>query len=126
MFDKDITIVNKFYNKETKQNEYKLHTLRGFWSSNEGIKISNTNLIKNDGLKAIILFSESGYLSPIDYLGEEGTWTLKNDDYLVKGILEKVTSLADLKRDYECMKITNVSKKDYGSFEMQHFEIIGE
>ena len=111
MFDKDITIVNKIYNKKTKQNEYRLHSLHGFWSSNEGVKISNTELIKNDGLKAMILFSESGYLLPTEYLGEEGTWTLKNDDYLVKGILEKVTSLADLKRNYECMKITNVSKK---------------
>ena len=126
MFDKEITIVNKWFNKETKKNEYKISHVKGFWSSNQGIKISNTELLKSDGLKAMILFSEQGYVEPKKYQGKENTWTLQNDDYLVKGIIEKVTTIVDLKANYECMKITNVAKKDYGSFDMQHFEISGE
>lgn len=126
MFDKDISIVNKFFDKETKQNEYKVYHVKGFWSSNEGIKISNTELVKSDGVVVRILMSEKGYLEPREYSGENDTWTLQNDDYLVKGHIEKVISIADLKANYECMKITNVAKKDYGSFGMQHFEISGE
>ena len=45
MFDKDITIVNKWFNKETKINEYKISHLKGFWSSNKGVTISNTQLV---------------------------------------------------------------------------------
>lgn len=126
MFDKDITVVNKWFNKETNKNEYKISHVKGFWSSNQGIKISNTELLKSDGLKAMILFSEQGYVEPRYYQGKAKTWTLQNDDYLAKGIIEKVTTIADTKANYECMKITNVAKKDYGSFDMQHFEISGE
>lgn len=126
MFDKDISIVNKFFNKETKQNEYKVHHVKGFWSSNEGIKISNTELVKSDGVIVRILMSEKGYLEPRKYLGQKNTWTLQNDDYIVKGMVEEVSTIADLKANYECMKITNVAKKDYGSFDIQHFEISGE
>ncbi len=125
MFDKDLTIVNKCFNKKTKQNDYKVCHIKGFWSSNEGISISNTELIKNDGFKALILMSEDGYVSPKSYAGKEKTWTLKNDDYIVKGIVERVSTIANLKENYECMKITNVAIKDYGSLDMQHFEVSG-
>lgn len=126
MFDKDITVVNSWYNSQTHKNEYKIHHLKGFWSSNEGISISNTQIVKNDGLIARILISEKGYVEPKDYLGENGTWTLKNDDYLIKGIVDNVTSISSIKDNYECMKIVDVSKKDYGSVDMQHFAIKGE
>ena len=126
MFDKDITIVNKWFNKQTKKNEYKIAHVKGFWNSNEGISISDTNLIKSDGFKALILMSEKGYVTP-RFFKENGLgWTLKNDDYLIKGIVEEVTTISNLKDNYECMKITNVSVKDYGSLDMQHFKITGE
>jgi len=126
MFDKDITIVNKWFNIETKQNEYKISHVKGFWSSNKGISISDTQLIKNDGLIVRILMSEEGYLSPKEFQSKNIGWTLQNDDYLVKGIVDSVTTIADLKDNYECMKITNIAIKDYGSVDMQHYEISGE
>lgn len=125
MFDKDLSIVNKCFNKKTKTNEYIISHVHGFWSSNEGITISNTQLVKNDGFKALILMSEKGYVNPKEYIGENDTWTLRNDDYIVKGIVNEITSLSELKEDYECMKITNVAVKDYGSLDMHHFEISG-
>ena len=126
LFDKDITIVNKFFNRETKKNEYKIHHLKGFWSSNEGISISNTQLVKNDGLTARILMSEVGYVKAKDFKGEENTWTLQNDDYLVKGIIEDTPlTITTIKENYECMKIVDFSIKDYGSEDMWHFAITG-
>lgn len=130
MFDKDITIINKWFNKTTKMNEYKIHHLKGFWSSNDGISISDTQLVKADGLIARILMSEAGYIDPKEYqklttINDE--WTLQNDDYLVKGKIEiEVKSINDILDNYECMKITNVAVKDYGSSDMQHFAISGE
>ena len=126
MFDKDITIINKWFNIETKQNEYKISHVKGFWSSNKGISISDTQLIKNDGLIVRILMSEEGYLSPKEFQTSGNGWTLQNDDYLVKGIVDNVSTISKLKDNYECMKITNVAVKDYGSIDMQHYEISGE
>lgn len=130
MFDKDITVINKWFNKSTKMNEYKIHHIKGFWSSNDGISISDTQLVKADGLIARILMSEAGYIDPKEYqklttINDE--WTLQNDDYLVKGKIEiEVKSINDILDNYECMKITNVAIKDYGSDDMQHFAVTGE
>ena len=130
MFDnnilKDITVVNKWLNPQTKENEYKINHVKGFWSSNDSISISNTDLIKNDGLKAIIFMSEKGYVNPKIFQKDGNGWTLKNDDYLIKGVVNVVKSIAEIKDNYETMKITNVAIKDYGSLDMQHFEINGE
>ena len=126
MFDKDITVINKFFDKSSKKNVYKLHVIKGFWSSNNGITISDTQLLKSNGLIVRILMSEDGYVSPNDYEGDENTCTLKNDDYLVKGIVEKIDTINDIVNSFECMKISNISIKDYGSSDMQHFAISGE
>lgn len=130
MFDKDITLINKWFNKSTKANEYKIHYVKGFWSSNNGISISDTQLVKANGLTAYILMSEIGYVDPKAYrklttINHE--WTLQNDDYLVKGKIEsEVKSINDILDNYECMKITNVAVKDYGSSDVRHFAITGE
>lgn len=126
MFDKNITIINKWFNKETKSNEYKINHVKGFWSLNKGINISDTQLIKSDELIVRILMSEPEYVTPKEFKVNGMGWTLQNDDYLIKGKVEKVTSIANIKNDYECMKITNVAIKDYGSNDMQHFEVSGE
>ena len=126
MFDKDITVINKYFNKSTKLNEYKVHHLKGFWSSNSGISISDIQLIKSDGLTVRILMSEKGYVNPKSFAGEEGTWTLQNDDYLVKGIVDNVDTITTVIDNYECLKITNIAIKDYGSDDMQHFAVTGE
>lgn len=126
MFDKDITVINKYFNKSTKLNEYKVHHVKGFWSSNSGISISDIQLIKSDGLIVRILMSEKGYVNPKSFAGEEGTWTLQNDDYLVKGIVDNVDTITTILDNYECLKITNVAIKDYGSNDMQHFAVTGE
>lgn len=127
MFNQDLTIVNKWFNKNTKQKEYKTHSLKGFWSSSQGVTISNTNLIKNDGFIARILMSEKGYQTPKEFQDNPVGWTLQNDDYIVKGITNSVSTISKLKEDYqECMKITNVAIKDYSSDVMKHFAISGE
>lgn len=126
MFDKDITIVNKWFNAQTKLNEYKISHVKGFWSSNKGISISNTQLIQNDGLIVRILMSEKGYVNPKEFEKNGIGWTLQNDDYLIKGIVNEVTTITNIKNNYECMKITNFAIKDYGSIDMQHYEISGQ
>lgn len=128
MFDKDITIINKYVDKEHKT-QYKVSYVKGFWSSNDGISISGTQLTKNDGLSARILMNDSRnakYQSPEEFRGEQKTWTLQNDDYLVKGKVENFTTISQLLENHkDVIKITNIATKDYGSEDMWHFAVTG-
>lgn len=128
LFDKDITIINQYIDSKHKK-AYKVSYVKGFWSSNDGISINGTQLTKNDGLSARILMNDSRnakYQRPEDFRKEQKTWTLQNDDYLVKGKVEDFTTITKLLEDYqEVIKITNVATKDYGSEDMKHFAITG-
>lgn len=127
MFDKDITIINKYIDKETHKSQYKVSHVKGFWSSNDGISINGTQLTKNDELSARILMSEKGYQKPNEFEKNPTGFTLKNDDYLVKGIVENFTTTTDLLENYQdVIKITKIGTKDYGSEDMWHWVITGE
>lgn len=126
MFNKDITIINKYIDKETRKTNYKVSHIKGFWSSNDGISINGTQLTKTDGLIARILMSEKGYQKSEDFKENQAGWTLQNDDYLVKGKVENFTIITKLLEDYqEVIKITNIATKDYGSEDMWHWAITG-
>ena len=128
MFDKDITIINKYIDNEHKP-KYKISYIKGFWSSSDGISINGTQLTENDRVAVRVLINDSRnkkYQEPKEFLKEPKTWTLKNDDYLVKGTVKDFTTTTELKENYqEVMKITNIAIKDYGSEDMQHFAITG-
>ena len=127
MFDKDITVINKYVDKETKTPKYEVSYIHGFWSSDDGISISGTQIRKADGMIARILMSEPNYQKPEDFKINQTGWTLQNDDYLVKGKVENFTTIPKLLEDYqEVMKITKIGIKDYGSEDMWHWAITGE
>lgn len=128
LFDKDITVINKYID-ENRKPQYKVSYVKGFWSSNDGISINGTQLTKSDGLSARILIYDSRnekYQPHKDFEKEQKTWTLKPDDYLVKGKVGNFTTITKVLDDYqEVIKITNIATKDYGSEDMQHFAITG-
>ena len=128
MFDKDITIINQYIDSDHKK-AYKVSYVKGFWSSNDGVSISGTQLTKSDGLSARILMNDSRneeYQKPKEFKKEQKTWTLQNDDYLVKGKVEDFTTITKLLENYQdVIKITNIAIKDYGLKDMWHFAITG-
>lgn len=130
LFDKDITVINKYFDKTTKTTKYKVSHVKGFWSSNDGVSINGTQLVKDDGLIAKILMNDKRnetYQKPEDFKGNPKTWTLQNDDYLIKGKVVNFTTITKVLEDYkETMKITKIAIKDYGSEDMWHWSIIGE
>lgn len=126
MFNKDITIINKYFDKTEKKTKYKVSYIHGFWSSNDGISINGTQLTKAGGLSARVLMSEEGYQKPEDFKENQKGWTLQNDDYLVKGLVDNFTGPTKLLEDYQdVIKIDNIATKDYGSEDMWHWAIIG-
>ena len=127
MFNRDITVINKYIDKETRTPKYKVNHVHGFWSSDDSISMNGTQLRKADGYFVMILMSEEKYQKPRDFIENQKGWTLKNDDYLVKGKIEDFTTITKLLEDYqEVMKITKISTADYGSKDMQHWAITGE
>ncbi len=131
MFDKDITIINKYIDKEHKT-QYKVSYIKGFWSSSNGISINGVLLQSSDNLTAVILINElnqdkQSYQEPKEFEKNQKGWTLKEDDYLVKGKVENFTTITKLlENDRDIMKITKVSTNDFGSEDMWNFEITGE
>lgn len=129
IFNKDITVINRYIDKETRKPKYKVSYVKGFWSSNDGISINGTQITKNDGLSARILMKDSRnetYQKPEEFVKEQLTWTLQPDDYLVKGIVKDFTSTTKLVEDYrDVIKIKDIATKDYGSEGMWHFAITG-
>lgn len=128
MFDKDITVINQYMDANHKKT-YKVSYVKGFWCSNDGVSINGTQLTKNDGLSARILMNDNRngeYQKPEEFKKEQKTWTLQNDDYLVKGKVADFTTITKLLENYrEVIKITNIAIKDYGSEDMWHFAITG-
>ena len=131
MFNKDITIINKYTDKDRKT-QYKISYIKGFWSSSKAISINGVLLQSNDKLTAVILMNElnqdkQSYQEPKEFEKNQNGWTLREDDYIVKGIVNDFTTIAKLTEDYrELMKITKVSINDFGSEDMWNFEITGE
>lgn len=128
MFDKDVTVINQYIDSDHKK-AYKVSYVKGFWSSNNGVSINGTQLTKSDGLSARILMNDNRnkpYQKPEEFKKEQKTWTLQNDDYLVKGKVEDFTTIIKLLENYQdVIKITNIAIKDYGSEDMWHFAITG-
>lgn len=130
MFNKDITIINKYIDKDRKP-QYKVSYVKGFWSSSKGISINGMLLQSSDNLTAVILMNElnqdkQAYQEPKEFEKNQKGWTLKEDDYLVKGIVNDFTTITKLIEDCrDIMKITKVSTNDFGSEDMWNFEVTG-
>lgn len=131
MFDKDITIINKYIDNLHKT-QYKVSFVKGFWSSSKGISINGVLLQSSDNLTAVILMDELNqdkefYQEPKEFEKNQKGWTLKEDDYLVKGKVESFTTITQILENYKnLMKITKVSTNDFGSEDMWNFEVTGE
>ena len=131
MFDKDITIINKYVDNLHKT-QYKVSFIKVFWSSSKGISINGVLLQSSDNLTAVILMDELNqdkefYQEPKEFEKNQKGWTLKEDDYLVKGKVENFTTITKILENYKnLMKITKVSTNDFGSEDMWNFEVTGE
>lgn len=80
-----------------------------------------------DSVVVFIPLMLNGYVDPKQYVGLEGTWTLKPGDKIVKGLIEQdFTKITDLEKAYDDVHdITKVDKKDFGSANMRHWEVGG-
>ena len=123
------------YNKYTDENKniiFKKHLIDNvFWDDSKGVNLK-MGYENADDVNVFIPKSQndiSGYVEPKKYKGLNGTWTLENGDFIVKGDTEEkeVLSIKELVIKYDnVFTITLVDDKDFGSKNMQHFEIRGK
>ena len=97
-----------------------------FWDDSLGVNL-DSGYENADKVNIFIPFDKndlSNYKEPKQYNGIG--WTLQNGDFIIKGdvVETEVNGIKDLK-NYEVFEITVIDKKDFGSPNMQHFEIRG-
>lgn len=126
-----MSVFNK-YTDEEKNVIFKKHLINNvFWDDSKGIN-RNLGYENADDVNVFIPKNQndmSGYVEPKKYKGLNNTWTLENGDFIVKGNVEEssVTSIKELLKKYDnVFTISLVDDKDFGSANMQHFEIRGK
>lgn len=126
----DITLYNRYYNKNIRLDEYRRTVIRGvhFYVDNK-VTVTTEGLRSADVYKVRIPVSaDSGgavFVSARDYKGEWGTWTLQADDYIVRGVLEtEIERPAELHKEAEqVFRITSWSDNRFGS--LPHWRVGG-
>lgn len=127
----NMSVFNK-YTDEEKNVIFKKHLIDNvFWDDSKGIN-RNLGYENADDVNVFIPKNQndmSGYVEPKKYKGLNNTWTLENGDFIVKGNVEEssVVSIKELLKKYDnVFTISLVDDKDFGSANMQHFEIRGK
>lgn len=124
----NITIYNKYFDKDTRLDAYKRKVIRNvFWDESEGTNRLQSGLIDADKVLALIPFESldmGSYVAPNQYDGKDDTFTFKIGDRVVKGeITLEITKSTDLDKEYKAYTVTSIDKKDFGSKKMRHFEL---
>lgn len=127
----DITIYNSVLNPETRLKEWRRTLVRGAWFyADHKVNLAEGGLVSANIFKIRIPdqadSSGSRYVPPEEYHGDEGTWTLKADDYIVRGISNaEIEKPADLQTGSgQVARITSWSDNRFGS--MKHWRVGGE
>lgn len=113
LFNKDLSVINKYYDKNERKSKYKITHLKGFFSSDDGISINGTQITKADGLSARILIYDSRnpeYQTPGEFEKEQKTWTLNSDDYIVNGKIYGCSNPTEALEKYGSSNVLKILK----------------
>lgn len=138
----DITLYNAYYDKNTEKTLYLKTYLYGVeWQGGNIIAIKDKGIVSADKTEIFVPINatsdKEGYIKPKEYLRlsldeAKKHFTLRSKDKIVKGIVdfevtgEKGHTIKDLENEYDdVITITNIMTYDFGSFNMQHWEIVG-
>lgn len=108
--------------------KYKKHVIAYvFWDDIQSVA-NSTGFDKDNKVDVFIPFNKNDlteYQEPKKYDGNG--WTLKEGDFIIKGNVPEIEidGIKDLSA-YDTFEITTVDKKDFGSYNMQHFEVKGK
>lgn len=116
----DVTVYNSFPDPESRMRVWHRTMIKGVWFHVDNkVSLTDGGLASADAYKVRIPvhadFGGSQYVPPDEYAGADGTWTLKNDDYIVKGIGPDIEKPADLQKESRpVFKVTSWSDNRHG------------
>jgi len=128
----DITIYNKYFDKETRTDKYQRTVIQDvFWEERKAYNRLKSGLESADKVLVLIPFTNipnRQYLTPKEFRkvgSKENYFTLAEEDKIVRGEIyfEIEGKLSDLDKKYEAFTITSVDTHDYGSYYMRHWEV---
>lgn len=112
MFTQPITIYNHYHDIISQTDKYKRTiVLKTHFESIEGATLGGVEVNTDNTYKVVIPLKTGGYVPPNVYAGVG--WTLKPNDYIVKGVCAvELDSYADI-QDLTSMVINKVEVNDY-------------
>lgn len=126
----DITLYNACFDSATRLDVWKRTVIRGVWFYVDNrVNATADGLTSADAYKVRIpIDADTGgavYVPPETYSGEQGTWTLKADDYIVRGVSEQeIERPAELMKEKRpAFKITSWSDNRFGG--LPHWRVGG-
>lgn len=130
MTNTSMSVYNK-YTDESKNTVYKKHLIENvFWDDAKSVNLTQ-GYDKADDVNIYIPKDKNdmkNYVKPKQYTGSKSEWTLNEGDFIVRGNINinEVSKIKDLSKFDDVFTITLVDDKDFGSSNMQHFEIKGK
>jgi len=133
----DITIFNKWYNRETHLDEWKRTQISGVnWYGGQKVAVTDSGLQSADTYTVRIPAASAPqgrkFVLPEIYAAAEsdalaGLWTLQNGDIVVRGLVaDDITKTADVTGKYsQCFTVTGWRDNRRGSPSVQHWRIDG-
>jgi hypothetical protein len=133
----DITIFNKWYNRETRLDEWKRTQIRGVeWYGGQAVSVSDKGLNSANTYTVRIPVTSAPqgkqFVLPEIYAAAEsgdlaGLWTLQNGDIVVRGLIaDDIAKAADVTGKYsQCFTVTGWRDNRRGSPIVQHWRIDG-
>lgn len=117
MFRSSVTLYNKKWDSENRQDTYVRNVLNGVhWEDVRGVKLGETNLTVDDNTEIVIPMSLKGYINPIEFdklATVSNEWTLQADDIVIKGNVDiPINDLFKVKHPQK-RTIQSVSEVDY-------------
>ena len=123
----NMTVYNKYTNPNTKVVTYKKHLIDNvFWDDSLGVNL-NHGYDNADKVNVYIPKYKNDMTEFVNSKQYNGSgWTLQDGDFMIKGncSITEVNGIKELS-DYNVFRITVIDDKDFGSPNMQHFELRG-
>ncbi len=126
--DETITLYNAYLDQDKGYDVLKRTVLTGVsWFGHTKTTVSGEGgLLAANELIVRIPSELTGYVSPKDYTGADGTWTLKPGDIIIKGTAtEENPHIGDLKAKYSDL-LTIIGVTDNRKGRGPHFKVVGK
>ena len=131
--ESDITVINRVYDKTTRLDGLVCtHIYGAHWEDTKAANVIKSGMKDADKTTVYIPFKArvgggKSYRPPLEFKkAPKGCFTLREGDFIVKGIAEYSGSAAKLEEAFDSViTINSVDTYDYGSPYLRHWEVSG-